>query len=636
MYLIYTLNPIALVINVILVILAIASLYYTPLAKLHSRRNERLEQILQSRWFECQTVAILLITGTVLRFYRLTSIPAGLQQDEASIGYEAYILANFGIDRNGWHFPVYPITFGSGGGSPLLVYLNVISTKLFGSNVMVLRGTTAGFGVLTLLLFYLILRKLWNKKTAYTGLLALTLTPWHIIMSRWSLDSNTTPFWFALATLVFIYAMESKKTVTYCLSAMLYAVCMYSYGSSNIVVPIQILLICTYCLLHHKITWKQIFVSAISFIVVVFPLAVFYAINFLDLPAIETPWFSVNRLTAARQSIFLMPGPGFWQELSHNAAYLWQTLTTGSSKELISNAMPGYSTVFAFTFPVTFLGIAESILRIIIRPIRDKRNKNGKHPEADSKTFTLSQEAGTAESTATDKHSSQQASQQAPFYPDFVMLSLLLAGLILGLTVSGRINRMVPLYLPVVYFFVCGLRVLYRRAQVFFAVSLALFLAGAFLFTRAYFGHFNDLSGWIFMPGYGDCVTVAEALRGDDDIIYSTYEGLSSPFMIAMYYVKTDPEVFRNTLQYRDETSEFRVAVAFDHFVYSYPEAITKIVDSNEAISDQNQTQLFTLITGDQLGNDIYIVSHHEEAYFDQATCTIQEYGDYAVVHALP
>ena len=70
--------------------------------------------------------SIILVISAFLRLYKLGEVPLGFQQDEASIGYDAYTLANYGIDRNGYAWPVYPITWGCGGGSPLLIYLNVI------------------------------------------------------------------------------------------------------------------------------------------------------------------------------------------------------------------------------------------------------------------------------------------------------------------------------------------------------------------------------------------------------------------------------------------------------------------------------------------------------------------------------
>ena len=70
--------------------------------------------------------ALIMIAACLLRLYKLGDIPYGLQQDEASIGYDAFCLANYGIDRNGYHWPVYPITWGCGGGSPLLIYMYAV------------------------------------------------------------------------------------------------------------------------------------------------------------------------------------------------------------------------------------------------------------------------------------------------------------------------------------------------------------------------------------------------------------------------------------------------------------------------------------------------------------------------------
>ncbi|MBP3736914.1 MAG: hypothetical protein J6I56_07835, partial [Lachnospiraceae bacterium] len=56
----------------------------------------------------------LIAVGAFLRLYLLSVIPLGLNQDEASLGYEAYVLATYGTDRYGYPYPVYPVTWGSG------------------------------------------------------------------------------------------------------------------------------------------------------------------------------------------------------------------------------------------------------------------------------------------------------------------------------------------------------------------------------------------------------------------------------------------------------------------------------------------------------------------------------------------
>jgi len=48
----------------------------------------------------------IIIAGILLRVLCIGSAPAGFNQDEASTGYEAWALLNFGIDRNGASWPV--------------------------------------------------------------------------------------------------------------------------------------------------------------------------------------------------------------------------------------------------------------------------------------------------------------------------------------------------------------------------------------------------------------------------------------------------------------------------------------------------------------------------------------------------
>ena len=58
-------------------------------------------------------VLIILLAATV-RLVLFGSHPAGLNQDEASIGYEAWSVLHYGIDRNGLSVPVHFIAWGSG------------------------------------------------------------------------------------------------------------------------------------------------------------------------------------------------------------------------------------------------------------------------------------------------------------------------------------------------------------------------------------------------------------------------------------------------------------------------------------------------------------------------------------------
>ena len=564
-------NILSILVNIMLILIAL--LIFTRKISLPFN-NSRYRIFFPVKLFT-PTACLLIICGTFLRFYRIGLLPNGLQQDEASIGYEAYCLANFGTDRNGYPFPVYPITWGSGGGSPLLIYLNVITTKLFGSNVFALRFVPAFLGSLTLVLFYLLLRKMWNERIALAGLAVLALTPWHIVLSRWSLDSNTMPFWLCLATLLFVMAVRSQKTWQYCLAAAAYSLCLYSYGAANVVIPLHLLIICTYCLRHKLLKFSQLIASGVSFLIVAIPLAIFYAVNFLGLPEIVTPYFSFQKFTSSHfGSVFVAFDSTLPAHLLANLKSLILFMTIGKNTEVLWNYVPGYWTLYEFTFPVTFLGIAVGYARL----------------------FQTKKSSDTAQ-------------------PDAVMMSLLTAALIFALFIQQDINRMVMLWIPLVYCNVLGLRFLYHRSRYLFAGSMLLFMLGAISFTHDYFGSYNDQVSYLFMPGYGDAMVYADQLadaKGNDTLVYSTYDNVASPFMLTLYYTKTDPTEFDRTVVYRDDTAEFRIATSYGHFVFGLPDDIT---------SDQYQ-------------NDVIVVSHAQESMFDADNYDIVEFGNYAVVSA--
>ncbi len=504
---------------------------------------------------------LLLAGGAALRLWNLAGLPDGLQQDEASIGYEAFCLVTTGMDRNGYHWPVYPITWGSGGGSPLMIYLNVLTTRLFGPGIRSIRIVPAFLGTLTLLLFFGLLYRAFGRKAALLGLLVLAVMPWHIILSRWSLDSNTTPFWQLLALLLMVRAASSRehRTGRYLLAAFAFAVCLYSYGSANVVIPLTILFACVFLLRRGLLTWRQLGLCLLVFLVVCLPLAVFYGVNFLGLPEISLCWISFPKFTSSHfGSVFLAFNANLPSALLGNLKSLIRTLTFGLSDEVSWNAMPGYWTLYCFTWPVTLAGILF-----------------GRTPHSDAPSI--------AEIT------------------DAVLLSSLGAALIFSLFIQQDINREVLLFLPLIYWFVKGLLWLAgARTKLPMLLSLLLLLLGFASFAKDYYGGtYNRIAATDFMPGYGDAMCYADQLateKGEDATVYSTYDLVASPFMLTLYYTCYDPQEFRDTVVYKDPEAEFRVAASFGHFVFGLPES-----------SDQ-----LSSLTKEQYRQDVFVLTREE------------------------
>lgn len=565
-----------------------------------------LDALLTGKLF-VPAAALLLFLGAFLRMWNLTALPDGLQQDEASIGYEAFCLANYGIDRNGYHWPVYPITWGSGGGSPIMIYLNVLTTKLFGSRIWSIRIVPAFLGVMTLLLFFLLLKKSFGRRTALTGLAVLSLTPWHIILSRWSLDSNTMPFWQLLALFTLIQAISTdssksrrKQTGLYLLAAFFFGVCLYSYGSANVVIPLTLFFACVRLLRTGRIRIRQLMGCFVVFVLTCLPLALFYAVNFFGLPEIASSWISFPKFTSSHfGSVFVAFDQTLPHVLLHNLKDLVLMLTVGIPGEVSWNAMPGYWTLYCFTFPVTFAGI-----------LFGRRTKAAESP------------AGRA---AGD-----------------VFRAALLAALLFSLFIQQDINRDVLLFLPLVYWYVMGPRFLFilgkhtftaRPESIVFAapafLSLVLFFAGFASFARDYYGgEYNEVAASDFMPGYGDAMVYATKLaekKGEASIVYSTYDLVASPFMLTLYYTKYNPYDFMDTVVYKDPEAEFRVASSFGRYVFGLPAG-----DS----ADSAKAEDLSCLQAPDYENDIFVLTTAQAQAFDDADYDKTVFKDRFVVVA--
>ena len=142
-----------------------------------------LDQIRQEERTERILALLLLALGAVLRLAALGALPFGLNQDEASAGYEAFALLRSGIDRCGKSWPVLFVSWGSGQ-NVLMSYLAMPFIALLGLNEWTLRLPNAISGCLTLLVFWRLARRAGGRRVGLLALFVLAANPWHIMINR--------------------------------------------------------------------------------------------------------------------------------------------------------------------------------------------------------------------------------------------------------------------------------------------------------------------------------------------------------------------------------------------------------------------------------------------------------------------
>lgn len=188
---------------------------------------------------------IILLLGSILRLYRLHSLPISLFGDEIDVGYHAWSLFTTGRDYLGNLLPTY-IHSLSEYRAPLLMYLTAPFVGFLSPSAFSVRLPVALLGILNIYLVYLLANKLYPEnylkiknlklKIGYIAAAVLATTPWHIHYSRSSFEVTLLMSLIMLGTLSFL----SKK---YFGALALFSLTFYTYSIANIFTPLLILLL---------------------------------------------------------------------------------------------------------------------------------------------------------------------------------------------------------------------------------------------------------------------------------------------------------------------------------------------------------------------------------------------------------
>lgn len=220
-----------------------------------------LSKLNRQMWLWFLFAVVVILGGTFIRFYNLTTIPSGLTWDEVAIGYNGWSI--WETRRDEW-LQLLPISFRSYGDykAPFAIYVVGFFTQIFGLTAYAIRFPFALVGSITIALmgwlcyewlrFFYTPNTDFSKKisnvhnkfpTVYYGYVVfamalLAFSPWHIHFSRVGFESGMALSMVILGLASWYRMLNTKQIPWLFLTVLSFATSLYTYHSTKIVIPL--------------------------------------------------------------------------------------------------------------------------------------------------------------------------------------------------------------------------------------------------------------------------------------------------------------------------------------------------------------------------------------------------------------
>ncbi|MBO4962947.1 MAG: hypothetical protein J6C97_04125, partial [Clostridia bacterium] len=139
------------------------------------------------------------------------------------------------------------------------------------------------------------------KLASLIALFILAISPLHIMLIRWGLESNLAPGFLLFGLYFFVRGI--KRNYLFIFSALFYGLTLYSYAITWAVVPIIVSLSGIYLLVTKtKFSWTFIGISIGLLITLAIPLILFVLVNNGTIPEIKTRVISIPKMLVMRDA----------------------------------------------------------------------------------------------------------------------------------------------------------------------------------------------------------------------------------------------------------------------------------------------------------------------------------------------
>lgn len=503
-------------------------------------------------------VSLLILLGVIVRAYKFGTIPTGFNQDEAFAGYEAFSLLHFGLDSAGYHNPCYFVSWGSGM-NVLESYLAIPLMKLFGSSVITLRLPQLILACISLLIFYLLLRKVFTEKTALLGLGLLVISPWHIMLSKWGLESNLAPSFLLLGLYFFILGINNNKY--WILSAIMYGLSLYAYSITWIVVPLTLVCFIIYIIVYRqKIQYRYALISSAVLFILALPLILFLLVNRGYIPEITTSFLSIPKLLVMRDSELSLGNLLSWESYYNLLSIIWH-----QNDGLIWNASSDYGLFYKFSLPFILLG-GVKLTRNAVRNVR-------------SKAFSY----------------------------EWIIILGMLSSILSCLIISRiNINKANSLHFYLLILLTLGIEevfIIFKKHSLVSKTIIASYAIMFIFFLSYYFGVYNDHISYEFREGVEDAVHYVNAEEftnvGVDTNIY---------YPQILFFDQTPHTEYMETVEYTNYPSAFLDVEKFGKYKFGID--YNNLAQHEAYIINSNREEIFTKLGYYVVRFENYSVAH--------------------------
>lgn len=457
-----------------------------------------LTQTIQTNWL----FLLILAVGIFARILDFSNTPPGLNPDEASIGVEAYYLLKFGMDRNGISFPIHLISWGSGQNA-FYAYLLIPLIALRGLSIGTIRLPMMLSGILSLPLVYFAGKQLYDTKYALIVMFLMAISPWHIINSRWAVESNIFPFIFLVGFVCLLKAGQDNRW--FIPASICFASCLYAYGTAYVAIPVFMALSLPAIIFSKKIKFNYLASGLLIFFLLSLPIALFIVINTFNLETVHIGIFTIPRLPveARYRSLAAVFGDNPFSAISNNLIIM-SNLLWKQKDDFIWNFVEPFGYFYKLTFPLIIIGTIYLIISF----------KNLKE-------------------TA---------------FEHWLLFSWVIASVFIGIIHPVNLTRINLIFTPILFCLAICLIEFNKHIKYFMPIALISLFVGFIFFTKAYHGNdYKMRASEAFNAGIIPAMEYANKNNGE---IICVTEQTRFAYIYTLYVEKFHPSEYLNTIEW--------------------------------------------------------------------------------------